>query len=291
MIQYADIHTRAQVRQLWKTVFGDSDAYMDIYFREKYRDERTLVYLEDENVVASLQMLPYNFTFCDTEIPITYFSGLCTLPQARKKGYMAALIRRAFAEMAMRHIPLALLVPQETWLLNFYKKYGFAQTFDAGKEELPSLKTLLDKHSQHMEEAYREFDSWYRQKDMTVQKTVADFTVIVEEARLFDFPPKKKLIGMARIIDAEKLLSVFSQHYRQKRFSILVEDAFLADNTAAFTVENGIVEKNTRLLKPAFHVDVHELATLLLGYHTAEKEKRYSAVFPQKETQMDFMLE
>lgn len=291
MIQYADIHTRAQVRQLWKTVFGDSDAYMDIYFREKYRDERTLVYLENDNVVTSLQMLPYNFTFCDTEIPITYFSGLCTLPQARKKGYMAALIRRAFAEMAMRHIPLALLVPQETWLLNFYEKYGFAQTFDAGKEELLSLKTLLYKHSQDMEETYREFDSWYRQKDMTVQKTVADFRVMVEEARLFDFPPKKNLIGMARIINAEKLLSIFARQYPQSRFSILVEDAFLADNTAAFTVENGIVEKNKRLLKPAFHVDVDELATLLFGYHTTQKEARYHTIFQEKIPQMHFMLE
>ena len=38
MIRYADLNTRASVRQMWKTVFGDDDAYMDIYFREKYAD-------------------------------------------------------------------------------------------------------------------------------------------------------------------------------------------------------------------------------------------------------------
>jgi len=67
MIQFADDRTKQQVWDMWKTVFGDPDDYMEIYFRYKYRNENTLLYIEDGKAVSSLQMLPYQFTFCGTE--------------------------------------------------------------------------------------------------------------------------------------------------------------------------------------------------------------------------------
>ena len=39
MIQIADDTTKQEVRAMWKICFGDSDAYMDIYFNHKYRNE------------------------------------------------------------------------------------------------------------------------------------------------------------------------------------------------------------------------------------------------------------
>ena len=66
MIRFADKTTRPQVQEMWKTVFGDPDDYMDVYFRHKYRDENSLVYIEEGKVVSSLQMLPYQFSFCGT---------------------------------------------------------------------------------------------------------------------------------------------------------------------------------------------------------------------------------
>ena len=100
MIQFADRETRPQVREMWKTVFGDLDDYMDVYFRYNYRDENTLVYIEKGKVAASLQMLPYSFTFCGTEIPILYLAGVSTLPEYRRRGYTRQLLIRSFEEAA-----------------------------------------------------------------------------------------------------------------------------------------------------------------------------------------------
>lgn len=127
---------------MWKTVFGDPDAYMDIYFRDKYRNENTLVYIEDGKPVASLQMLPYMFTFCEKEIPIAYISGACTLPAYRGKGYMSALLKQSFQEMRKRNIPLTLLVPQDAGLMEFYAPFGFAQAFDAGTEAVAEAQRI-----------------------------------------------------------------------------------------------------------------------------------------------------
>lgn len=291
MIRYADTETQPQVRRMWKTVFDDSDAYIDLYFRDKYRNHRTLIYLEGDRVTASLQMLPYCFTFCGNSIPVVYISGVCTLPEARKKGYMRRLLLRSFDEMAKNGIPLALLVPQEEGLLNLYGKYGFAQTFDAGKEELPSLKALLDKHRGNLKSAYKEFDDPLRREEMTVQKSFDDFRTIVEEARLFGFEAKRNLIGMARIIDATKLFSLFAARYDRLSFSVVVSDEGLKQNNALFTVCEGKSMKNGLSVRPSFSVDVRELVQLLLGYRTSRKEEPLRSIFPEKNPQMNRMLE
>lgn len=292
MIAFADTRTQDDVRRMWKTVFGDSDAYMDIYFGEKYRNQNTLIYFDEGKAAASLQMLPYDFSFCGTEIPVAYFSGLCTMPEARKKGFMAALIRRAFQEMATQSIPLALLVPQETWLLDFYGKFGFAQTFDAGTETLPPLKPLVEKYPNDLAAAYREFDAYFRHRDMTVQKSFGDFRAIVAEAALFDFPSKHNLTGMARVTDVQRLLSVFAAAYPQKRFSVAVRDEILPQNNAVFSVENGAAHRETLWrIEPFFDISINQLTEFLLGYHTSEKQKPIAEIFPEKQAGINFMLE
>ncbi|WP_298648661.1 GNAT family N-acetyltransferase [uncultured Proteiniphilum sp.] len=319
MIQFADETTRQQVWKMWKTVFDDPDDYMEIYFRHKYRDENSLLYLEEEHVVASLQMLPYRFTFCGREIPVLYLSGVSTLPGYRKKGYMRQLLVKSFEEAARKDVPLMLLVPQEEWLLKFYDRYGFAQTFDDGTEELPSLKELTGRYPGDLGAAFREFNTLFRQKDMTLQKSFDDFYAMVEEAALFDFPTKRSLKGMARVIDAERLLSLFADRYPRQSFSIIVHDELLKDNNAVFTVTDGKVERRPLVtesggkggeetlsdkentpqtgggdsspVESALTVDIRELAQLLLGYHTSEKAKPFNTLFPEKEPQMHFMLE
>ncbi|HAC73162.1 MAG TPA: GNAT family N-acetyltransferase, partial [Porphyromonadaceae bacterium] len=225
MIHYADNTTRQQVYDMWKTVFGDSDEYMEIYFREKYRNENTLIYFESGKAVSSLQMLPFDFSFHGSEIPVAYFSGLCTLPEARQKGFMGSLIKKSFGEMDEKGIPLAILVPQDKTVMKFYRQFGFTQTFNAGIP-LPNLQKIMVE-SENLPNAYEIFDSFFRQRDMTVQKTPDDFRAIVEEAALFDFPVKKGLMAMSRITDAEKLLIIFAKKYPQIKVSVKVSDPII----------------------------------------------------------------
>lgn len=291
MIRFADKSSEAEIREMWKICFGDSDAYMDIYFREKYRPENTLIYIdENKKTAASLQMLPFNFLFHNSEIPVAYYSGLCTLPEARKQGFMGALIIESFREMRIRKIPLAILVPQDNSVMRYYEKFGFARTFDAGQPQL-SLRNLLEKHNGNLDSAYQEFDAIYRHKDMTVQKTFEDFRAIVEEAELEGFPSKESLTGMARILDAEALFTVFAKTYPKKSFSIDIHDDLILENNVSFFIEKGDVRKSKNNVNCDFSVEINELAQLLLGYHISEKEEKHQAIFPEKNPQIHFMLE
>ncbi|NLZ95745.1 MAG: GNAT family N-acetyltransferase, partial [Bacteroidales bacterium] len=280
-----------QVLEMWRICFGDSQPYFDIYFRERYKNENTLAYFVEDKVVASLQLLHYNFTYCNTEIPIAYISGACTLPEARKKGYMEALLKRAFKEIAKRNVPLSLLVPEEDWLFSFYDKYGYAKTFDAGSELL-SLENLMKRHSNDLHAAYIEFDSLYRNQEMTVQKTFDDFRVVVEETAGYDFPLKKSLAGMARVIDTRQMLELFAKQYPEKSFSIEVTDDILPQNNLFLSIDDGHVSDTD--VKHAIHhlqLNIYELAQALLGYKTSKKEELFKGVFPEHQPQIHFMME
>lgn len=328
MIQFADKTTRPQVWEMWKRVFGDPDDYMEVYFRRKYRDENSLLYMEGDKAVASLQMLPYQFTFCGTEIPVLYLSGVSTLPEYRNRGYVRQLLLRSFDEAARQDIPLVLLVPQEDWLLELYDRYGFAQTFDSGGKELLSLKTLSTMFLENPQAAYREFDGQFRKSDMTVQKSFDDFCAIMEEAALFDYPSKRNLRGMVRVINAGRLLSLFAGYYPQQSFSIDIKDELIKNNNGHFTVLDGKVERERTpeansgiapsghrsksiftdfnvgvehskddsdryfgTFSPILTTDIRDLAQLLLGYHTTEKAAPFNIFFPEKVPQIHFMLE
>ena len=290
MIEYITPQTRSQILEMWRVCFGDSQPYFDIYFREKYSDENTLAYFEGDKVVASLQLLYYNFTFCGVEIPIAYISGACTLPQARKKGYMEALLKRTFHELAKKNIPLSLLVPEENWLLAFYDKYGYAQTFDAGID-LPSLEELMKRHSDNLYAAYKEFDSWFRNQEMTVQKTFDDFRIVVEEAAGYDYQAKKSLDGMARVINARLLLDLFAKKNPDKSFSVEITDAILTQNNLFLAVRNGIVLDTDAKLPIHLSLTIYDLAQALLGYQTSKKQTLFKNIFPEHHPQMHFMME
>lgn len=289
MIHYADDTTRQQVYDMWKTVFGDSDEYMEIYFREKYRNENTLIYFESGKAVSSLQMLPFDFSFHGSEIPVAYFSGLCTLPEARQKGFMGSLIKKSFGEMDEKGIPLAILVPQDETIMKFYRQFGFTQTFNAGIP-LPNLQKIMVE-SENLPNAYEIFDSFFRQRDMTVQKTPDDFRAIVEEAALFDFPVKKGLMAMSRITDAEKLLIIFAKKYPQIKVSVKVSDPIIGKNNAVFAIKNGSVSKSSKKETTHFYVEIDALTQLLLGYKTSEFSNDYRLVFPEKQPLIGFMME
>lgn len=204
MIQFADKNTAPFVRQMWKICFEDTDEYMNLFFSRQYKHENTLIWLEEGTVAASLQMTAYMVTIGNKKVPFYYLVGLCTLPEYRNNGYMSKLIQRSFEVMKERQISLTILVPAEDWLFDYYSKFGFERCSENGTKPLPSIKNMLDSTST-LEDAYAIFDKQFNQNNFQVQKTLYDFTTIVEDLKLDGFPDKFNLAAMACIIDDKSL--------------------------------------------------------------------------------------
>lgn len=259
MIQFANEHTMPLVRQMWKICFDDTDDFLDILFKYKYKNENTLIYFEGDKAVASLQMLPYTITFYGEEIPFAYLAGLCTLPEYRRRGYMDQLIRKAHHVIEERGIPLSILVPAEDWLYGFYEKYGYEKVFEKGEKALYPLKKILETHPD-IADAYKAYDELFRNKDFCVQKTFMDFKAIVEEQIVDGFPEKYDIAGMARVMDVQFLLSLWAKR-------------------------NPDADKEMEVN------DIRFLCRLLFGYRTNELDEPFRSLFPLHHPVMNQMLE
>lgn len=280
MIKFATENIRPFVRNMWKECFDDNDEFLDLHFTYKYKNENTLVYLDKGKSVASLQMFPYFIRFYNKKIPFYYLAGLCTLPEYRKKGYMAELIHASHRVMAQRAIPLSILVPAEEWLFGFYEKYGYQQVFNGNNTEVP-IKKILNS-SPDVETAYQIFDKQIQNKDFYVQKDFEDFKIIVDEYKMDGCPTKYNLSAMACIIDDDYLLDIYNSQRSYPNSPQIIKEKKI------FPTAYNIRQPNEDILMVS---DKHLLCRLLFGYKISELEAPFPSIFMEHNPVMNLMLE
>jgi len=126
MIRQGKNADKETLMRLWKYCFpGDTDAFIQFYFDKVYANDETLIYEENNQPVAALQMIPYQIKTSDHLLWGGYIAGAMTHPAYRKKGYMAQLLYASFDEMIKKGYDYTFLIPQEKWLVRMYAKYGF----------------------------------------------------------------------------------------------------------------------------------------------------------------------
>jgi len=193
MITFAQNTQKQEIIRIWQTSFPeDSLEFVNMYFTKKYKKENTLVYMIDNQVVSCLQMLPYSINFHNTVCKLSYISGAATLPDHKNRGIMGELLRQSFVEMRNRGDVFTVLIPQEAWLIEFYKKYGYTTCFE---HSLTPISLFDDCFSTvfsvsaldniHLQDAYDYYNNYCKQQNLFVLKTFDDFLVIWEELKLF----------------------------------------------------------------------------------------------------------
>lgn len=140
-----------QLKSLWKSLFGDTEAFISLFFHEVVREENIRVLEEKGRILSALYMLSYPFRIWNQEVTASYISGAGTLPEAQGRGLMRRLLIDSFKEMERRQIPLSILIPAEPWLYGFYEKSGYATVFAYNQQVYPpkgrSLVSATDRTS------------------------------------------------------------------------------------------------------------------------------------------------
>lgn len=121
---------KAEIRTHWKETFGDQDSFLNPYFSLAYHETDTLVIEKEEQIAASLQLLPctYEDKYGDSH-KAAYVFGVMTRPEFRKKGMMRALMLRAIEQSKADQTEAMLLIPQQQYLFDIYSRYGFRPSF------------------------------------------------------------------------------------------------------------------------------------------------------------------
>lgn len=110
-----------ELRSLWKKAFGDTEAFMDAFFKIAYHKSRCRYIRRDGKVVCAL----YWFDVDCRCRKMAYLYGVATDPQYRGQGLASYLIEKTCKELAEKNYSGVILVPGNEKLRAFYKRLEF----------------------------------------------------------------------------------------------------------------------------------------------------------------------
>ena len=109
-----------ELRHLWKTVFGDTDAFLDDFFSVAYSPDRCRYLTQDSAIVSAL----YWFD-CEYEGgKLAYIYAVATDPSHRGKGLASRLMAQTHSHLKKLGYAGAVLKPANG-LFPFYERLGY----------------------------------------------------------------------------------------------------------------------------------------------------------------------
>ena len=316
---------RFETRHLWERSFSDPRAFIDLYFREKYRTERNEVIQRDGRVVSALQKLPYPMTYGGAMLPASYISGACTDEAYRRRGIMGELLNQTHRAMQREHAAFGFLIPANAELFSYYAKFGYTPCFrfgwkaveapvmPEGVEVVPSveppliyLRDAMQCRSMCVQHPLSDLRAvvddmrlagdtmWEaRRGDLLVGVAICrveDDGVLLRECLFDDDEARQALIagiaahygrtevdvidlsategeyfGMARVIDAEAMLTAYARLHPETDCLLSVTDDLLTENNGCYRLVGGECHRLADHATDAKACTIAELTHLVLA--------------------------
>ena len=109
------------LKALWKTVFGDTDAFIDSFFRIAYSPDRCRFIEENGEAICAL----YWFDCSYSGGKLAYIYAVATHPDHRGKGLCRQLMDRTHAVLKQQGYAAAMLRPADSGLRRMYETMGY----------------------------------------------------------------------------------------------------------------------------------------------------------------------
>ena len=204
-----EMRMRFETRHLWERSFADPRAFIDLYFREKYRKERNETIVRDGRIVSALQKLPYPMTYGGQMLPASYISGACTDENYRRRGLMGELLNQTHRAMREENATFSFLIPATAELGTYYAKFGYTPCFRFGWQSITTDKLVADSSlvvnsidQYPTEEQFIYLRQKMQERPMCVQHPLSDLRAVVDDMRMagdtmWEVRRGELLVGMA----------------------------------------------------------------------------------------------
>jgi len=138
MIRFVDRRDFPQILRIWQACFGDSEAYIRLFWDACFPLCRGLADEQDGTLAAMAFLLPGTLVYRGESHLATYVYAVATLPEYRGRGIAAALMQRA-ANIAREEGQAALcLLPGSEGLYDYYAKLGYSVGFARQVHDFPA---------------------------------------------------------------------------------------------------------------------------------------------------------
>lgn len=112
------------LRDLWKEAFGDTDAFLDLFFGTAYGADHCRCIVSQGRVTAALYWLDFHLE----DRKYAYIYAVATAKDCRGQGLCARLMADTAARLRQEGYHCAVLVPQDAGLRTMYGKMGYLDT-------------------------------------------------------------------------------------------------------------------------------------------------------------------
>lgn len=140
MITFAKDKYIPAIKALWKSAFGDTDESCNYYFENLHKHENMLVYVDGDDAVAMLTMLPLKISCGKQKYSARYVFAVATHENYRSQGISSRLIEYAHDYMRKSGINFSVLVPASESLFDFYANRGYERMFSVSKKTVNACK-------------------------------------------------------------------------------------------------------------------------------------------------------
>ncbi|MGN1262799.1 MAG: GNAT family N-acetyltransferase [Prevotella sp.] len=223
---------KEETRRLWNEVFGDSEAFVELYFSRVFRSSFNVACSIGGKVSAALQRLPFTLLFRGEEVPAAYVSGVCVAPDMCRRHIGTALMRRSNMEMYQHGTVFAALIPAEEWLFDWYATLGYRRVTEC----VPPPHGVA-------EMTFDAFNRWQRSHDCILLHSREWFAVVQDDIALSGEawePPAGPVGGMIRIINVLEALRLWARlHPHAERHLLVYGDSDIAANNAYYDIMYG----------------------------------------------------
>ena len=279
---------KEQVKALWKLCFEDSEEFIEMYFRLRYKNEVNVAIQSGDEVISALQMLPYPMTFCGEMVQTSYISGACTHPDFRSKGVMRELLSQSFARMLRNGIHFSTLIPAEPWLFDYYKRMGYASVFQYSVKEItlpefiPSKEITVDVVSEPQDEVYSHLNKKLSERPCCIQHTLEDFQVIMADLAISG----GNLFVAKRANEIKGIVIIYKGESR-----IIINELLAEDKDIEFSLLYAVKQLTdcnhmTQLLPPNEELPQQSLGMARI-INAKEVLQIYAPAFPEDEIQLE----
>lgn len=117
-----------QLKALYRSSFEDSDAYVDWFFANKYREDHVVSLSDDEGrIISALHLVERRIVLGGRSLRCPFVVAAATLPEFRGQGNFAKVMLSALYGLNRQGVVLTELFPVDH---KYYTRYGFV---NAGK--------------------------------------------------------------------------------------------------------------------------------------------------------------
>ena len=292
---------KEQVKALWKLCFEDSEEFVEMYFKLRYKNEVNVAIQSGDEVISALQMLPYPMTFCGETVQTSYISGACTHPEFRGKGVMRELLSQSFTRMLRNGVYFSTLIPAEPWLFDYYKRMGYATVFEYSVKEIslpefivskdivvnvaPMIQDaapmIQDASGSYLNAPYSYLNKKLSERPCCIQHTLEDFQVIMADLSI-----SGGNLLVAR--QAGEIRGIAIIYREEKR--ILISELAAEDKDAEYSLLYAVKQhtgcnRMSLLLPPDDTLPRHPLGMARI-INVKEVLRIYASAFPEDEMQL-----